>query len=197
MALCHPGSRDLRIDCSVFLKLSRCFVPSSSQRWQFLRVLGPSLLPPAAEFTRSTRISNLCAPFPRSKKRQDSTSPREVPRGSLPALFPLFPPRVRHALGCLAPAGLLASHSSFNRSLSLQKSPWLINQNPEPPNSPSISLLMPGCDLNHFISRWHSERKLKPSRPFSTSFQQRTKSISLRSSAWKRKSITPFTSSSP
>jgi hypothetical protein len=29
-----------------------------------------------------------------------------VPRGSRAALFPLFPPRARHALGCLAPAGL-------------------------------------------------------------------------------------------
>ena len=96
-----------------------------------------------------------------------------------------------------ASAGLLASCSPFNRSLSLRKSPWLIAQNPEPSNSPSISLLMPGCGLNHFTSRWDLRRKPKPSRPFSTSSRPRIRSSPLRSSAWKRKSITPFTFSNP
>ena len=117
--------------------------------------------------------------------------------GRVQALFPLFPPRVRHALGRLASAGVLASCSSFNRWLSLRKSPWLINQNPEPLNSPSISRVMPGCGLNHFTSRWDLRRKLKPSRPFSTSSRPRIRSIPLPWSAWKRKSITPFTFSNP
>jgi len=91
----------------------------------------------------------------------------------------------------------LASRSSFNRSISLRKSSWLINQNPEPPNSPSISLLMPGCGSNRFTSRWDLGRKLKPWRPFSISSRPRTKSIPLPCSGWKRKSITPFTFSNP
>jgi hypothetical protein len=53
-----------------------------------------SLLAPAAAFARFTRISSLCAPFPRSKTRQDITSPREVQRGvacrSCPAVAVLF-----------------------------------------------------------------------------------------------------------
>ena len=170
---------------------------SANRRWQVPRSPGPNLQARAAELIRSTRISNLSAPFPRPKKRQDSTSPREVPSGSRAALFPLFPPRVTHALGRLASAGVLASCSSFSRWLSLRKSPWLINQNPEPPNSPSISLLMPGCGLNHFTSRWDLGRRLKPLRLFSISSRPRIRSIPLPWSTWKRKSITPFTSSNP
>ena len=149
-----------------------------------------------AELIRSTRIFNLSAPFPRSKKRQDSTSPREVRRGWFVALFPLFPPRVRHALGWLAPAGPLASSSSFNRSLYAENhygSSIKIRNRPIRPRY----LLIPEYDSNRFTSRWDFGRKLKPSRPFSTSSRPRTKSILLRCSAWKRKSTTPFTSSNP
>ena len=188
-----PATATSALTVAGFKASQNPFRLSANRRWQVPRSPGPNLQARAAELIRSTRTSNLCAPFPRPKKRQDSTSPREVPRGSRAAL----PPRVRHALGRLASAGVLASCSSFNRSLSLRKSPWLINQNPEPPNSPSISLLMPGCGLNHFTSRWDLGRRLKPLRLFSISSRPRTRSIPLPWSAWKRKSITPFTSSNP
>jgi hypothetical protein len=60
------------------------FSLSANRCWRIPRSLGLSVQAPAAQLIRSTRISNLSAPFPRPKKRQDSTSPREVPRGPVP-----------------------------------------------------------------------------------------------------------------
>src|SRR6476659_2821354 len=57
---------------------------SSNRHWQVFGVLATSLPVPAAESIRSARISDLCAPFPRSNTRQDRTSPREVQRGRIP-----------------------------------------------------------------------------------------------------------------
>ena len=77
---------------------------SPNWRRPALGTSAPSFQAPAAELIRSTRISGFCAPFPGSKIRQDSTSPREVPRGSLSRSFPaLFPARVWHASGGYAP----------------------------------------------------------------------------------------------
>ena len=173
-----------------------CFGLSSSRRWQALRFLARLswYLPLSIQ---STRISDLSAPFPRTKTRRDSTSPREVPCGSRVA-FSRCSLRVSGTLWKDSPAAqLLALRSRSNRSPSLQKSPWLTNQNPEPPNSPSISRMMPSCGLNRFTSRWDLRRKPKRSRPFSTSSRPRTRSIPLPCSAWKRKSITPFSFSNP
>ena len=130
------------------------------------RVLSHGLQDPIRTLPDPIGFSDLCAPFPRSKTRQDSTLPRKCRAGSRAALVPLFPPRVRHAVGpypklgvsLLAVAPIVCSHS--------ENFLWLTNQNPEPPNSPSISLSMPSCGLNRFTSRWDSGRKLKRSRPF-------------------------------
>ena len=56
-----------------------------------VRVLDRSLVAPAQHslpnLSRSIGTSNPCAPFPRSKTRQDSTSPRKCPaRGRVPLL---------------------------------------------------------------------------------------------------------------
>jgi hypothetical protein len=159
---------------------------------------GPSFQAPALELIQSTRISSFCAPFPGSKMRRDSTSPREVPRGSLSRSFPACSLRMSGMLWEATPLqGFSQLQVLSNRSLALQESPWLINQNPEPSNSPSIFLLIPGCVLNPFTNRWDLRRKRRPSRPFSISCRPRTKSIPLPSSAWKRKSITRFISSNP
>ena len=50
-----------------------------------------------ARLSRSNGTSDLCAPFPRSKTRRDSTFPREVPGGPL-ALFSRFSLRVSGTL---------------------------------------------------------------------------------------------------
>ena len=46
------------------------FSLSANRCWRIPRSLGRSVQAPAAELIRSTRISNLSAPFPRPKKRQ-------------------------------------------------------------------------------------------------------------------------------
>lgn len=125
---------------------------------------------------RSLAFAHLFLGSKMRRRRQDSTSPREVPRVAFQLFCRLFPPHVRHALGGLSLAGFphfLRSRS--NRSLSLRESPWLINRNPEPSNSPSISHLMRGCVLNLSTSPWDSKRKRRPSRPFSILSRPRTK----------------------
>jgi hypothetical protein len=66
-----------------------------------VRVLGRSLVTPAQDslpdLSRSNETSDLCAPFPGSKTRRDSTFPREVPGGPLP-LFSRFSLRVSGTL---------------------------------------------------------------------------------------------------
>jgi hypothetical protein len=87
-----------------------------------VRVLDRSLVTPAQDslpdLPPSNGTSNPCAPFPRSKTRQDSTSPREVPRGvacrSCPAVSSACQARCG-TLRCLAP------RSRSNRLLSLRK----------------------------------------------------------------------------
>jgi hypothetical protein len=111
-------------------------------------LLSASVSAPAAEPNGFSRISDPCAPFHRSKTRRDSTSPREVPRGRLSALLPLA------FCACQARSGRSRTgrNSRFlklRQSFALtSKSLWLTNQNPEPSNSPSISLPIPSCDLN-------------------------------------------------
>ena len=159
-------------------------------RWQTLGVLGPSLQAPYAELIRPTRISGLCAPFPRPKKRRDSTSPRECRAGRVP-LFSRSSLRVAVTLWeALAPAGLLAS--AILQSFALTPKITMAHQSKSGTTQFALDI-SPDARLR----RWDLGRKLKPSRPFSTSSRPRTKSILLRSSAWKRKSITPFTSSNP
>jgi hypothetical protein len=77
--------------------------------WRIPRSLGPSVQARAAELIRSTRISNLSPPFPRPKKRRDSTFPREVRGGPL-ALSSHFSLRV---------SGTLREASSAARLLNL------------------------------------------------------------------------------
>ena len=170
---------------------------SANRRWQVPRSPGPNLQARASELIRSPGFPISALLF--LGQRSDRIA---LPLGKCRAgRVPLFSRCSLRVSGTLWDAShlpdFLASRSSFNRSLSLRKSPWLINQNPEPPNSPSISRVMPGCGLNHFTSRWDLGRRLKPLRPFSISSRPRIRSIPLPSSAWKRKSNTPFTFSNP
>ena len=146
---------------------------SANRCWPIPRSLGPSVQAPAAELIRATRISNLSAPFPLGQRSDRIALPLGKCRAVACRSFPALPS------ACQARCGRPRTKLSFSLSAVAPTarfhSPWLINQNPEPPNSPSISLLMPGCGLNRFTSRWDSRRKLKPSRPFSISSRPRTK----------------------
>ena len=82
-----------------------------------VRVLGRSLVAPAQhslpDLSRFNGTSDPCAPFPRLKTRQDSTSPREVPRGPVP-LFSRCSLRVSGTLGDASHLPDLFSLDSFN-----------------------------------------------------------------------------------
>ena len=165
-----------------------------------VRVLGRSLVTPAQDslpdLSRSNGTSDLCAPFPRSKTRRDSTFPREVPGGPLA----LFSRSSLRASGTLREAHCGSSpdplHSQELIPFTL-KTTWHTNQNPEQFNSLSTCPSKRNCASKPSTSPWDSKQKSRRFRPSSISSQRRTKSILLRCSVWKRKSITRFNSSNP
>ena len=112
-----PGTVMAQLIIPGFRALLRCFGLSPNREQRLLRVLGPSLPmqgslgpsdPPG--FLTSARL------FLGQRRDGDSTSPREVPRGSLSALSRALPSacQARSWKASHLP-GLLASCSPFNR----------------------------------------------------------------------------------
>ena len=129
----HVHAWGVSLDRPEFGTCVDCFRLSSNRPRRARGTVSPSLLAPAAELIRSTRIPNLCAILPRSKTRQDSTSPRECRAGRF-CSFPLSPPRVRHAVGIsLQPADFLLPPLPLNfraRSENYYGSPIKIRNRP-------------------------------------------------------------------